>query len=55
MCYIQNGTVPGGEGQVTWFKWDKLYIIGCEMTKRWWNWRGNLNIWSISLVKAITV
>jgi len=29
MCYIQNGTVPGGEGQVTYgSKWDKLYIIG---------------------------
>ena len=42
---MQNRTVPGGEGQMTWFKWDKLYIIRCEMTKRCWNWRGNLNIY----------
>jgi len=51
-CYSQNGLGHQGEGQVTCFKSDYLFTIGCEISRKVS--RGLPHIMSTALAIAIT-
>jgi len=53
-CYSQNGLGHRGEGQVTCFKSDYLFTIGCEISRKVSIWRGLPHIMSTALAIAIT-
>jgi len=52
-CYFQNGLGHQGEGQVTCFKSDYLFTIGCKISRKVWIWRGLPHIMSTALAIAI--
>ena len=54
ICYSQNGLRHQGKGQVTCFKSDYSFTIGCKIPRKVSVWRGLPHIMSAALAIAIT-
>ena len=52
MCCFQNSMESEGMNGMNLPNLDDLYIIRCEMTCRWYIWRGLLHIWFVALTMA---